>query len=166
MFAIAQYILQDHEFGGETLKERDEFLKSSSNFNNKHFHSTVKERDYDIRVSIKDLFGDQKRTSLAPLPLVKPVYNEKVAPGLRGVWFGHASVLIEIDEYRVFFDPMLSEYAFPVKAFAPKHMNPSPLSLSEIPEIDAVGISHDHYDHLEMKTIQHLHKQGAMFLYD
>jgi L-ascorbate metabolism protein UlaG (beta-lactamase superfamily) len=73
------------------------------------------------------------------------------------------SVLIEIDGYRVFFDPMLSEYAFPVKAFAPKRMNPSQLSLSEIPIIDAVAISHDHYDHLDMKTIQHLHKQGAMF---
>lgn len=58
---------------------------------------------------------------------------------------------------------MLSEYAFPVKAFAPKRMNPSQLSLSEIPIIDAVAISHDHYDHLDMKTIQHLHKQGAMF---
>ena len=55
---------------------------------------------------------------------------------------------------------MLSEYAFPDKAFAPKRMNPSQLSLSEIPVIDAVAISHDH---LDMKTIQHLHKQGAMF---
>jgi L-ascorbate metabolism protein UlaG (beta-lactamase superfamily) len=73
------------------------------------------------------------------------------------------SVLIEIDGYRVFFDPMLSEYAFPVKAFAPKRMNPSQLNLSEIPILDAVAISHDHYDHLDMKTIQHLHKQGAMF---
>ena len=58
---------------------------------------------------------------------------------------------------------MLSEYAFPVKAFAPKRMNPSPLSLNEIPRIDAVVISHDHYDHLDMKTIQFLHKQGAIF---
>ena len=76
---------------------------------------------------------------------------------------GHASVLIEIDGYRVFFEAILSEYAFPVKAFAPKRMNPSPLILSETPRIDAVVISHDHYDHLDMKTIQQLHKQGAMF---
>ena len=149
--------------GEEPLEERVDLLKSSSNFKDKHFHNTLKERDYDIWVNIKDLFGDQKRTPPAPFPLVKPLYNETVAPGLRTVWFGHASVLIEIDGYRVFFDPMLSEYAFPVKAFAPKRMNPSPLSLSEIPRIDAVVISHDHYDHLDMKTIQHLHKQGAMF---
>ena len=58
---------------------------------------------------------------------------------------------------------MLSEYAFSVKAFATKRMNPSPLSLAKIPRIDAVVISHYDYDHLDMKTIQHLHKQGAMF---
>jgi hypothetical protein len=146
------------------LEERVELLKSSSHFKGKYFHNTLKERDYDIWFNFKDLFGDQKITPPAPFPLVKPLYNETVAPGLRAVWFGHASVLIEIDGYRVFFDPMLSEYAFPVKAFAPKRMNPSPLiSLNEISRIDAVVISHDHYDHLDIKTIQHLHKQGAMF---
>ena len=89
MFAIAQYILQDHEFGGEPLEERVELLKSSSHFNGKHFHNTVKERDSDIWVNIKDLFGDKKRTPTAPFPLVKLLYNETVAPGLRAVWFGH-----------------------------------------------------------------------------
>ena len=88
-FAIAQYILQDHEFGGEPLEERVELLKSSSHFNGKHFHNPVKERDSDIWVNIKDLFGDQKRTPTAPFPLVKLLYNETVAPGLRAVWFGH-----------------------------------------------------------------------------
>ena len=163
MFAIAQFILQDHEFGGESLEELIDLLNVSSHFKGNQFQNTVKERDYEFWVNIKDLFGDQKRTPPAPFPLVKPFYNETVAPGLSAVWFGHASVLIEIDGYRVFFDPMLSEYAFPVKGFAPNRMNPSPLSLNEIPRIDAVVISHDHYDHLDMKTIQFLHKQGAIF---
>jgi len=89
LFAITQYILQDHEFGGEPLEERVERLKSSSHCNGKHFHNTVKERDSDIWVNIKDLFGDQKRTPTAPFPLVKLLYNKTVAPGLRAVWFGH-----------------------------------------------------------------------------
>lgn len=86
MFAITQFILQDHEFGGEPLEERFDLLKSSSNFKDKHFHNTLKERDYDILVNMKDLFGDQKRTPPTPFPLVKPLYNETVAPGLRAVW--------------------------------------------------------------------------------
>lgn len=163
LFALVQFILQDHEFGGEPLEERAELLKSSTHFKGKHFHNTVEERYSDILVNIKDLFGDQKRTPPTPFPLVKPVYNETIASGLRAVWFGHASVLIEIDGYRVFFDPMLSEYASPVNVFAPKRMNPISLSLNKIPRIDAVVISHDHYYHLDMKTIQHLQNQGAMF---
>ena len=85
LFAIAQFILQDHEFGGEPFEERIDLLKSSSHFKGKHFHNTVKERDYDIWVNIKDLFGDQKRTPPSPFPLVKPLYNEKIEPGLRAV---------------------------------------------------------------------------------
>ena len=74
--------------GGEPLEERVDLLKSSSHFNGKHFHNTLKERDYDIWVNTKDLFGDQKRTPPAPFPLVKPLYNEKFAPGAscRLVW--------------------------------------------------------------------------------
>jgi hypothetical protein len=81
LFAIVQYILQDQEFWGEPLEQRVDLLKSSSHFNGKHFHNTLKERDYDIWVNIKDLFGDQKRTPPAPFPLVKPLYNERLLQG-------------------------------------------------------------------------------------
>ena len=98
--------------GGEHLEERLDLLKSSSNFKDKHFHNTVKERGPDIWVNIKDLFGDQKRTPPATFRLVKPLYNETVSPRLRAVWFGQAIVIIKIDGFRVFFDPILSESTF------------------------------------------------------
>ena len=109
MFITAcSIVLPDTVFGGEPLENRIDLLNSSSHFKDSQFQNTVKERDYDILVNIKDLFGDQKRTPPATFPLVKPLYNETVAPELRAFWFGHASVLIEIDGYRVFFDPILS----------------------------------------------------------
>ena len=85
MFTIVQYILQDQQFRGEPLEDSVELLKSSSHFNGKHFHNTVKERDYEILGNIKDIFGDQKGTPPATFPLVKHLYIEKPDRGLRAV---------------------------------------------------------------------------------
>jgi len=141
LFITVKLILQDPEFGGNPLKERGDILRRSSNFRGGHFHNTVKKRDYDFWVNIKDMLGDQKRIPPGPFPLIRPKFSEKIPSGLRAVWFGHASVLVEIDGYRVFFDPMLSDTAFPVKTVAPKRMNPSPLKLEELPKIDVVIIT-------------------------
>jgi len=163
IFITVKITLQGPEFGGNPLKERGDILRNSSNFRDDHFHNTVKKRDYNFWVNIKDMMGDQKRIPPAPFPLVKPKFSKAIPSGLRAVWFGHASVLVEIDGYRIFFDPILSDAAFPVKAVAPKRMNPSPLKLEELPKIDAVIITHDHFDHLDMKTVQYLNKHGAHF---
>jgi hypothetical protein len=89
LFTIVQYILQDHDFGGEPLEVSLDLLKSSSHFNGKHFHNTIKERDYDIWVNIKDFFGDQNRTPPATFPLVKPLYTKQSLQGF--VPFGLAT---------------------------------------------------------------------------
>ncbi len=157
------FLFQDIEFGGDPRKDNLERLQNSPHFHHNQFQNTVKERDPDYWVNLKELFDDQQRQPTAKFPLVKPQYTEKPFEGLRAVWFGHASVLVEIEGHRIFFDPVLSEYAFLLKAVAPKRMNPPPLAMTEIPKIDAVIVSHDHYDHLDMKTILHLHEQGASF---
>ena len=161
--AFLFFLLQNIEFGGNPRKDNPELLNSSSHFHDGHFHNSVQERGQGFWDNWNDFWGDQERQPPAKFPQVKPQYNEEPFKGLKAVWFGHASVLVEIEEHRVFFDPMLSENAFFVKALAPKRMNPPPLTLDELPKIDAVVVSHDHYDHLDMKTILHLYEQGAIF---
>ena len=63
---------------------------------------------------------------------------------------------------RVMTDPVLSDRVSPVP-IGPKRMHAPPIALAELAGIDAVLISHDHYDHLDMKTIQHLAAQGTQF---
>jgi L-ascorbate metabolism protein UlaG (beta-lactamase superfamily) len=117
----------------------------------------------DNGVLFEEMMGDQVRSPPEPLPLVRPELTEQVPPGLRAWWFGHATVLIELDGFRVLTDPMLSSHAFPVRFFAPERSTPPPLSVEELPRIDVVTISHDHFDHLDMETVQALAERGTHF---
>ena len=61
-------------------------------------------------------------------------------------------------------DPVFSDYASPFGGIGPRRSHAPPIALADLPEIDAVLISHDHYDHLDMRTVQSLSSEGARFL--
>ncbi len=84
------------------------------------------------------------------------IYAAPPASGLRITWFGHSSSLIEIDGIRVLIDPVWDARASPTTWSGPKRFFPPPLALKDLPPIDVVLISHDHYDHLGANTIQRL----------
>ncbi|HXV93197.1 MAG TPA: MBL fold metallo-hydrolase [Pseudonocardia sp.] len=94
------------------------------------------------------------------VPLTRPELPERAAP-LAATWFGHSSVLLEIDGRRVLADPMWSERASPSPRIGPRRLHPVPVPLDALPPVDAVLISHDHYDHLDMPTIQALARSGG-----
>jgi L-ascorbate metabolism protein UlaG (beta-lactamase superfamily) len=73
--------------------------------------------------------------------------------GIRITWFGHSGTLIELDGYRVLTDPSWSERSSPLPWMGPKHWYPPPIAMADLPPIDAVVISHDHYDHLDYPTV-------------
>jgi L-ascorbate metabolism protein UlaG (beta-lactamase superfamily) len=90
-----------------------------------------------------------------PVPLVDPAYPT-VADQLAVTWYGHSSALLEIDGRRVLVDPVWSERVSPSSLIGPRRMHPVPAALDTLPEIDAVLISHDHYDHLDLPTVREL----------
>ena len=85
-------------------------------------------------------------TSAAALAFLPP-------SGLRVTWFGHSSTLLEIDGSKIPIDPFWGERASPFAWAGPKRWYPPPISLGELPPIDVVLISHDHYDHLDYPSI-------------
>ena len=92
-----------------------------------------------------------------PLPHFKTdveIYKTPPAGGLRITWIGHSSLLIEIDGYRILTDPVWSDRASFLTSIGPKRFFPPPLPLEKLPPIDAIIISHDHYDHLDKATIK------------
>ncbi|MFM2417339.1 MAG: hypothetical protein RL385_2062 [Pseudomonadota bacterium] len=86
------------------------------------------------------------------------------ATGLRITWLGHSTNLIELDGKRFLTDPSWSERSSPIAWLGPKRWFAPPLALEELPPIDAVLISHDHYDHLDHRTIIALHDRVARFV--
>ena len=68
-------------------------------------------------------------------------------------WYGHSTTMIEIDGYRVLTDPVWSRRCSPSQRVGPERMHPVPAPLESLPAVDAVVISHDHYDHLDIDTV-------------
>jgi L-ascorbate metabolism protein UlaG (beta-lactamase superfamily) len=102
---------------------------------------------------------------LAPIPLAAPPANDLTPAPAAASWFGHSSALIEVDGYRVLVDPVWSDRCSPSRAVGPQRMHDVPVLLEALPAVDAVVISHDHYDHLDIDTIVALaHSQRAPFV--
>ena len=111
--------------------------------------------------------GEQVRYARHPIPMEtrkRVDYDRPPESGLRVTWMGHSSVLLEIDSLRVLTDPVWSERVSPSSLAGPKRFFGPPIPLAELPSIDAVVISHDHYDHLDMATVKALSARGAPFL--
>lgn len=96
------------------------------------------------------------KSPLGPFRTEASLYTEAPPTGLRITWMGHSSLLIEIDGVRILADPVWDERASPLKGIGPKRFYPAPLPLSELPELDVILISHDHYDHLGKDTVRAL----------
>ncbi|MFD6857110.1 MBL fold metallo-hydrolase [Rhodococcus sp. NPDC060090] len=105
---------------------------------------------------VKDLFARGSRgTPQGEVPVAPYVAPVEAAP-LAVTWLGHSSVLIEIDGYRVLADPVWSDRVSPSATVGPMRLHRMPMELSVLPPIDAVIISHDHYDHLDRFTVESL----------
>jgi L-ascorbate metabolism protein UlaG (beta-lactamase superfamily) len=114
----------------------------------------------------KFLFGGERRTPRAPLPSESPLdrWMRPVDSGLRATWLGHSTVLVEIDGHRVLTDPVWSDRASPFGFAGPRRFQPVPVSIEALPPLDAVLVSHDHYDHLDRAAIVALAARGQPIL--
>ena len=79
-------------------------------------------------------------------------------------WLGHSSILISMGHQIILVDPVLEKRASPFSWFGPKRFHPSPVTAEELPGLDVVLITHDHYDHLEKSTIIKINEKVKQFV--
>ena len=116
------------------------------------------------------LCGGARRVPNAPLPAIDPreAWHRAPGNGLRATWLGHSTVLIEVHDgqrvVRLLTDPVWGLRASPSQLVGPKRFQPVPVALKALPPIDAVLLSHDHYDHLCHPTIRALARTAVPFV--
>lgn len=112
--------------------------------------------------------GLPKRAQI-PTPVVSPDLVKIRTPqsDVQVTWIGHSSLLYQIDGRNLLLDPVYAAYASPVPPLGPKRAQPPGVPFEHLPHIDAVLISHNHYDHLDLATVRQLMLQpgGAPTFY-
>lgn len=162
-------------FGDNPSGDRMERIRRSPNFADGVFTNPVAARMAPSGSMLKfarNYFRKEEKIRRAPAGEI-PLYGERAtldrlaAPpesGLRLTWMGHSSVLAEIDGRRVLFDPVWGERCSPFSFVGPQRLHPVPVPLAELGTVDAIVISHDHYDHLDMPSIKALAYTGTRFV--
>jgi L-ascorbate metabolism protein UlaG (beta-lactamase superfamily) len=146
----------------QSAAQRLERVASSPRWDGERFRNThAAPRGSAPMPSMKDfLCGGERRVPGAPLPSVNPLDGWTAAPQskLRATWLGHSTVLLEIDGWRVLTDPVWGPRASPTRFAGPKRFQPVPVPMRDLPRLDAVLVSHDHYDHLDFTTMRILRR--------
>ena len=154
-------------FGGDIEGARLERMRQSPHYINGRFENTPPyKNELALIRNIKDYSGGQVREPQFEIPVVQLEPGSLLLPprpGMRAIWFGHSSVLVEIDGVRIMTDPVLSQRASPFQFLGPERFHAPPVALERLSGVDAVVISHDHYDHLDMDAIRQLARGGTHF---
>ncbi|MGC6530346.1 MAG: MBL fold metallo-hydrolase [Candidatus Puniceispirillaceae bacterium] len=111
------------------------------------------------------LFNANQTEPASPLPEDK---NPDLAAfqnsddAIKFIWLGHSTILLSIEGHVILFDPIFSDHAAPLP-IAAKRFQPPALALDDLPPIDTIIISHDHYDHLDMETVKYFIEKDVAF---
>ncbi|RCH54398.1 MBL fold metallo-hydrolase [Mucilaginibacter hurinus] len=106
---------------------------------------------------------NRPKKTIGPFKTDLAVYQMPPVSNLRITWVGHSSLLIEIDGKRILTDPVWSDRVSFSQSIGPKRFFKPPLALHQLPALDAIIQSHDHYDHLDEGTVKYFAHAGVPF---
>lgn len=159
-------------FGGRSNGERKARMTESPNWRGGKFVNLI---PTSMNLPISELLGllrqqlSNRRNLRPPKPLAPEHPSTELlvqAEPPRITWFGHSAFLLQIAGKRLLLDPMLGKSPSPFTSIGPKRFGGGlPVEIADLPHIDAVIISHDHYDHLDYPSIANLkHKVDKFFV--
>ena len=161
LVVLALVISAGERTGAQPSGARLEHLQTSPQWQGRRFKNHLPRTDGRVIDMVREYFfgGQGFRTPEvdAEAFVIEPEHLNLPPKDVgRVTWFGHSSLLVELDERRILIDPVWSQRASPFTWAGPKRFYQPPVSLESLPKIDAVIISHDHYDHLDMEAVKRL----------
>jgi len=152
------------QFGGKVRKQDLEKLEKSKYWKDGKFENFI-ETKMDMTLSklpkmLKDSFTGKAdrapKENLNILPFDAIAFDSSdLEP--KFIWYGHSVCLLQLNGKNLLIDPMLGQNASPIAPFATKRFSENSLDvIDRLPEIDAVLMTHDHYDHLDLDSIEKL----------
>lgn len=159
LVAFAYFFLHQAQFGRIATGDRLERIKKSPNYREGKFHNLNPTSDLTEGVSLFKVLREylfNKSDSVRPpltLPSSKTDLHALNADEDVLVWFGHSSYFFQVDGKKILVDPIFSGRSSPVKFTTKSYKGSDIYTTDDIPEIDYLFLSHDHWDHLDYETI-------------
>lgn len=152
------------QFGGNITKALEQHYSKSKFWNGKKFvnlENTKMEINFQTlpKLIYKQLYERKFREPTQKLPVVPFNKTAFLAPSVTSkfIWYGHSAIKMRIQNKTILIDPMLGPNASPIAPFATKRFSSNTLQLiDDFQTIDAIFLSHDHYDHIDLASIQKL----------
>ncbi|MEN2282088.1 MBL fold metallo-hydrolase [Algoriphagus sp. SE2] len=149
------------QFGGKVTKKEIEKFKHIQNWDGEKFlNLEPTSMDFSLQALPKFLYKQfcekEGREPTQKLPIQSFDKESFLAPSEKAkfIWYGHSVLLIRINNKTILIDPMLGPDASPIAPFSTKRFSENTLNLIEdFPEIDLLMMTHDHYDHLDLKSM-------------
>ena len=154
-------------FGGRaSAEDKENYASRATNyqdgkFQNEGTFSIMHETDQ----ADDNIMSNKGTAPEEALPAKMPTYGEAVSQGaIQVTWFGHSTMLLQMHDLNILVDPVFSDRSSPVSFAGNKRFSYPPIDVDELPEIDVVILSHDHYDHLDYKVIQSIDSKVAHYI--
>jgi len=170
IITLSLFLLLNPQFGESIPKEQKEKYAQLANYKDGKFvNQSVTEMDVHFWALMKEMFkskpNKRPNTNIPTLKIDPLTIGKLDSIATRLTWMGHSTFLLEMQGKVILIDPMFGKRPSPVSwAGTKRYSNELPLDIEKLSYVDAVIISHDHYDHLDYKTIKKLKgKVGQYF---
>ena len=138
--------------GRVTENDQKEYKARNSLYKKGIFHGNP---EIQLMTGQKSEYKNEEKVPKGEIPVHQLKKIEKAKNDeLKWIWFGHSSSLLQIEGKNVLMDPVFSNYTSPIPFIGPKRFTKLPIDIENVPSIDVLAISHDHYDHLDYQTIR------------
>ena len=162
------WILNLPVFGKHPGGKRLERLKKLPNYKNGQIENLSPTPNLPDNVTYLDIIGkmikgNDKASPTKPIPHGMPDFTK--SEELKITWFGHSSYLLQVDGVNILVDPVFSERTSPFQWLGSKQfLGTNFIKPEELPDLDVIIITHDHYDHLDYNTILKLKNKTKEFV--